>query len=105
MIDHDVGVSMTGIYNVKEVSNDFFEEDSIQNGPLLVHAERFKVNVPTGIQFRPALCPLASSSDLYTGRHQIKQLYFLRSMYSCTWTRDVAADSVYCSNRAQGSSH
>ncbi len=43
MIDHDVGVSMTGIYNVKEVSNDFFEEDSIQNGPLLVHAERFSL--------------------------------------------------------------
>lgn len=29
MIDHDVGVSITGTYKIKEVSNDFFEEDSI----------------------------------------------------------------------------
>jgi restriction system protein len=30
MIDHDVGVSTTGTYKLKEVSNDFFEdEDSL----------------------------------------------------------------------------
>ena len=29
MIDHDVGVSVTGTYKIKEVSNDFFEEDAI----------------------------------------------------------------------------
>jgi restriction system protein len=29
MIDHNVGVSVTGTYNIKEVSNDFFEEDAI----------------------------------------------------------------------------
>jgi restriction system protein len=29
MIDHDVGVSATGTYKIKEVSNDFFEEDAI----------------------------------------------------------------------------
>ncbi len=29
MIDHDVGVSVTGAYMLKEVSNDFFEEDSL----------------------------------------------------------------------------
>jgi len=28
MIDHDVGVSVTGTYKIKEVSNDFFEEDT-----------------------------------------------------------------------------
>ena len=28
MIDHDVGVSTTGTYKLKEVSNDFFEEES-----------------------------------------------------------------------------
>jgi len=28
MIDHDVGVSVTGTYKIKEVSNDFFEEDA-----------------------------------------------------------------------------
>jgi restriction system protein len=29
MIDHDVGVSVTGAYKLKEVSNDFFEEESL----------------------------------------------------------------------------
>jgi len=29
MIEHDVGVSVTGTYSIKEVSNDFFEEDSL----------------------------------------------------------------------------
>ncbi len=29
MIDHDVGVSTTGTYKLKEVSNDFFEEEGI----------------------------------------------------------------------------
>lgn len=29
MIDHDVGVSVTETYRIKEVSNDFFEEDAI----------------------------------------------------------------------------
>jgi restriction endonuclease Mrr len=27
MIEHDVGVSTIGTYSLKEVSNDFFEED------------------------------------------------------------------------------
>jgi restriction endonuclease Mrr len=29
MIDHDVGVSTTGTYKLKEISNDFFEEEDV----------------------------------------------------------------------------
>ena len=29
MIEHDVGVATTGTYRLKEVSNDFFEEEDV----------------------------------------------------------------------------